>query len=86
MQILLLLSALLSAVTGAIAGPRVMDGQVGQAEARIVAPARPIAGSEAEEPRASEPCARIARRSKTLLPAPPATPVALPLASVCLIE
>lgn len=43
MQFLLLLSALLSAVTGAFAGPRAVEAPVSQAEAQVAATARPAA-------------------------------------------
>lgn len=46
MQFLLLLSALLSAVTGAFAGPRAVEAPVSQAEAQVVATARPAAQSQ----------------------------------------
>lgn len=46
MQFLLLLSALLSAVTGAFAGPRTVEAPVSQTEAQVAATARPVARAQ----------------------------------------
>ena len=86
MQFLLLLSALLSAVTGAFAGPRPMGAGMEQAEAQVVASALPAARAQAAAVRPANICARIVETAKPLPQEPAVAAVSPPLASVCLIE
>jgi hypothetical protein len=86
MQILLLLSALLSALTGAFVGPASADVRMDRAEAQIGAPAETAAPSRAAAARPIEACVRVAGREKR----PDAVPAVLirpaPLKDICLIE
>ena len=86
MQILLLLSALLSALTGAFVGPASADVRMDRAEAQIGAPAEAVTPSQAPAARPIEPCARVAGREKRpdVAPAVPIRPA--PLKDICLIE
>jgi hypothetical protein len=86
MQFLLLLSALLSAVTGVFAGPRAAEVQVSQAEARIVTTANPAARAHAETQRPVDPCLNRIDQAAGAPAVPPAPPISPPLKNVCLIE
>ena len=84
MQFLLLLSALLSTLTGAIAGVRPVDAQVSQAESMLVAQSTPTARQQG----VASPIARASRpelvRAIALLDLAVARPA--PLDLVRLIE
>lgn len=87
MQFLLLLSALLSTVTGAFAGPRAVEAQVSQSEAHVVATARPAARAIAAAQLPLQDDARTLIETKPGFAGPLALPAAAAiLASVRLIE
>lgn len=86
MQFLLLLSALLSAVTGAFVGPRVVAEQVSQAEAQVVTAARPAARAESSMLVPAEALSVVAVEPQPAFAAPVLPTAAVPLADVRLNE
>lgn len=86
MQFLLLLSALLSAVTGAFAGPRAVEARVSQSEARVVAAPRPVQQAQAPERSLSSSAPPVARNVDVFYAASDVLPADAPLASIRLIE
>jgi hypothetical protein len=86
MQFLLLLSALLSAVTGAFAGPRAEGARVEQAETQVIAPAQPAEHVAVPAPRRTVTCQARPVMAAMQAPAEPAAVPPAPLASICLIE
>jgi len=86
MQFLLLLSALLSAVTGVFAGPRAVEVRVSQSEAQVVAAAIPAAPLQTQAQRPVDPCLDRVVRSAPVPAVVFARPISPPLKSVCLIE
>ena len=85
MQFLLLLSALLSAVTGAFVGPRAMAAQVSQAEAQV-APASAAARAESPVLVPVQTPGRFAAEPQPAIAAPVLPIAAAPLADIRLNE
>lgn len=85
MQFLLLLSALLSAVTGAFVGPRAVAAQVSQAEAQIAAP-HAAARAESAVLIPIQALAGIAAEQRPAVTAPVLPIAAAPLADIRLNE
>lgn len=86
MQFLLLLSALLSAVTGAFAGPRALEAPVSQAEAQVAAIARPAARAQLAAVVPLREPGRVLAARKPVFAAAPAPIAAAPLTDIRLNE
>lgn len=86
MQVLLLLSALLSALTGAFVAPRAAEAGAEQMQAQSAAPARPVAQARQALKLTAAPCPAVSglESEPTPLRAGPIRPAAL--SSICLIE
>ena len=86
MEFLLVLSALLSALTGAFTGPRDGEARPSQAEAQLVAIAQagaPVKAAALRPVQAVPPIARLSRQVPDIAPAPA---LLAPLAFIRLIE
>ena len=86
MEFLLVLSALVSALTGAFAGPRVGDARPSQAEAQLVAIAEVAVPARAAALRPQQALPSIATLSLHVPEVAPAPALLAPLAFVRLIE
>ena len=85
MEFLLVLSALMSALTGAF-GPRAVEPRLGQAEAQLVAVAEAAAPARAAALRPVQALPSIAALSRYVPDIAPAPALLAPLAFVRLIE
>ena len=86
MEFLLVLSALLSALTGAFTGPRDGEARPSQAEAQLVAFAQAGAPAKVAALRPVQPLPPIARLSSQVPETAPAPALLAPLAFIRLIE
>ncbi len=86
MEFLLVLSALLSALTGAFTGPRDGETRLGQAEAQLIAAAEAGAPIRTAALRPLHPLPSIAQLSSHVPDIAPAPALLAPLAFVRLIE
>lgn len=84
MQVLLFLTALLSALTGVVAGPRADDSRLAHAQQSLIAVAEAVAPASAAAVRPAPAAPALVRTMLFPTQAPPARPA--PLATVKLVE